>query len=76
MSDLKIVIKNNALQSNRLPHAIFQAISRNIASQPRDTWIWAVGVILLSQETELKKLLKNKILNHVGVRIRGFLNVL
>jgi hypothetical protein len=33
-------------------------------------------VILLSHETELKKLLKETILNHTGVRIRWFLNVL
>jgi len=76
LSDLKTFLKINVSRSNKLPRAIFQAISDNINNQPLDTWIWAVGVILLSQETELKKLLKDKILNHVGLRIRGFLNVL
>jgi len=74
--DMKMTIKNNTVEENRLPKAIFQAISDNILSKPRDTWIWAVGVILLSRETELKKLLKDTILNHTGMRVRWFLNVL
>ena len=76
LSDLKTYLKVKVSRSNKLPHAISQAIADNINNQPRDTWIWAVWVILLSQETELKELLKDKILNHVGLRIRGFLNVL
>lgn len=67
---MKMTIKNNTVEENRLPKAIFQAISDNILSKPRDTWIWAVGVILLSRETELKQLLKETILNHTGMRVR------
>jgi hypothetical protein len=67
---MKMTIKNNAFHERKLPKAVSQAISDNIRSKPRDTWIWAVGVILLSHETELKKLLKETILNHTGVRIR------
>lgn len=74
--DMKRVIKNNTIQDNRLPRAILQAISDNIQSKPRDTWIWSVGIILLSKETELKVLLKDTILNHTGIRVRWFLNVL
>jgi hypothetical protein len=74
--DMKMTIKKNTVEEKRLPKAILQAISDNIQSKPRDTWIWSVGVILLSRETDLKKLLKDTILNHTGMRVRWFLNVL
>jgi hypothetical protein len=67
---MKMTIKKNTVEEKRLPKAILQAISDNIQSKPRDTWIWSVGVILLSRETDLKKLLKDTILNHTGMRVR------
>ena len=67
---MKMKIKDATLRSHKLPRAILQAIYYNIDTQSLDTWIWSAGVFLLSRETEIKKLLKDTILNHTGMRVR------
>ncbi len=74
--DMKSFIRKSSNRSLKLPSSIKKSIMELVVDGVPWFWTWAVGIILLWKDEDLKKLIRKRILEDKVLSPKGFLNIL
>ena len=74
--DMKPYIRNSTNKSLKLPKAMKEAIAQLIQRWDPSFWNWALGIILLWKDNDLKVLMKKRVLEDKIITTNWFLNIL
>lgn len=74
--DMKPYIRNSTHKSLKLPQVMKESIAELIQGWDTSFWTWAIGVILLWRDNDLKLLMRKRILEDRALTNTWFLNIL
>ncbi len=74
--DMKPYIRNTVHRSMKLPKVMKESIANLIMKGNTSFWTWALGIMLLGKDNDLKHLMKKRILEDRVLSPRWFLSIL
>ena len=74
--DMKVYIRNTVDRSLKLPKVMMDSILELIKNWKPSYWTWALWIILLGKDDDLKLIMKERILQDWVLSLTSFLNIL